>query len=458
MNTKQKTYLQSSSFQLLENWSVQYLLETKFSYNDSFKLVNIGAILSKSRQAIQIEDEKNYQRVTVKINNNGVEPRDIEDGKNIGTKKQYLVKPGQFLMSKIDARNGAFGIVPEKLNGAIVTNDFPVFDINIEVINPDFFVLITSTKEFIKFAQSCSSGTTNRQRIDINSFLNVKIPLPSSSTQKRIIENYNSKIKLAKEQEDEVIELERNIGNYLYQILGINQTSNNKEKKLFSTIAFKEVDRWAVESLGKFSRIGELFQGKYPLVKLRELIHSCQYGLSEKSSKEQIGPPMLRMNNIFNSELTVEDLKYIKIEDSTLQKYILNKGDLLFNRTNSKELVGKTALFDQDGDFTFASYLIRVVLNESKVDRRYINYLFNSSILQYQKDLVSRQITGQANINAQEMQDFLFPIPPIEEQKKLADKIDSIREEIADLKFKAAENRKQAQLEFENEIFTKITK
>ncbi|NJO90648.1 MAG: hypothetical protein HC831_18075 [Chloroflexia bacterium] len=151
-------------------------------------------------------------------------------------------------------------------------------------------------------------------------------------------------------------------------------------------------------------------KGDFLLIKLKELIISYQYGLSEKSSKERIGPPMLRMNNINNSELTVEDLKYIDIDDDTLIKYKLNKGDLLFNRTNSKELVGKTALFNESADYSFASYLIRVVINEEKADNRYINFLFNSSILQYQKDLVSRQITGQANINAQEMQDFFVSL------------------------------------------------
>jgi len=195
LNTK--IYLKTTRLKVLENWSVRYLLESNFSYNDNFELMPIGSFLIKSRFKILIEDEKTYQRVTVKINNNGVVPRDTEIGKNIGTKQQYLIKTGQFLMSKIDARNGAFGLVPENLEGAIVTNDFPVFDIDHSVINPEFLVLITTTKEFIKFAQSCSSGTTNRQRIDIDMFLNVNIPLPSLPEQNRIVEAYNEKIKLA---------------------------------------------------------------------------------------------------------------------------------------------------------------------------------------------------------------------------------------------------------------------
>ena len=123
------SYLKSTSFQLLQNWSVRYLLDSLFSYNEKFNLAPIGSFLKKSRNKIVIENGKSYQRVTVKINNGGVFPRDIEFGDNIGTKLQYVIKAGQFLMSKIDARNGAFGLVPENLDGAIVTNDFPVFDV-----------------------------------------------------------------------------------------------------------------------------------------------------------------------------------------------------------------------------------------------------------------------------------------------------------------------------------------
>ena len=81
---------------------------------------------------------------------------------------------------------------------------------------------------------------------------------------------------------------------------------------------------------------------------------------------------MLRMNNINNSELDIDDLKYITIENEQKDKNLLNNGDLLFNRTNSKELVGKTAVFELDGDYTFASYLIRLKLDTEKANAHYI--------------------------------------------------------------------------------------
>ena len=127
--------------------------------------------------------------------------------------------------------------------------------------------------------------------------------------------------------------------------------------------------------------------------------------------------------------------------------------NLLFNRTNSKELVGKTAIFREKEEYTFASYLIRVKVNMEEVNIDYINYLFNSEIIQFQKDLVSRQTLGQANINAQELQMFLFPVPALEIQNKIANEITKRKEQIKKLKNEALKNRELGMKEFEREIF-----
>src|ERR1035437_7126352 len=83
---------------LLENWSVQGFLDSKFNYSNKYELARIGDFLTKSRNIVNIEDDKVYNRVTVRINNNGVIPRDSEKGVNIGTKKQYFAKEGQFII------------------------------------------------------------------------------------------------------------------------------------------------------------------------------------------------------------------------------------------------------------------------------------------------------------------------------------------------------------------------
>ena len=88
----------------------------------SWQAVKIGDFLKRSKIPIDIEDSEEYKRVTIKGKHQGVSLRDIERGKNIGTKKQFVLKEGQFILSKIDARYGAFGIAPKEVDDAIKWN------------------------------------------------------------------------------------------------------------------------------------------------------------------------------------------------------------------------------------------------------------------------------------------------------------------------------------------------
>ena len=104
-------YITTVPFSGLFNWSVQYLNETKISFNTAYPMVRIGDFLERNKTAITIENSKSYKRATIKVRNGGVFLRDEEIGTKIGTKNQFLISEGQFLLSKIDARNGAFGVV-----------------------------------------------------------------------------------------------------------------------------------------------------------------------------------------------------------------------------------------------------------------------------------------------------------------------------------------------------------
>lgn len=446
-------YIQNTNFRLLDNWSVQYLIESTFSFNQYYQLVRIGDFLTRSKTPIEVKDEERYKRVTIKINNGGIFLRDIEIGKNIGTKNQFLVKKGQFLLSKIDARNGAFGVVPQEVDGAIITGNFWTFDVDYSKINPHFLALLTTTPEFIKFSENASNGTTNRHYLQEDLFLNVKIPLPTLEEQNQIVQACNNRIIEAKRLEDEAKGLEDGIEEYLFEVLGIVKIAKHEQKSSFQITNFRSIERWAVDFISKLITTKRFLDGKFNAVTLGEFIDFFQYGLSEKSTKENVGIPMLRMNNIYNSELTTENLKYITIDNKTKEKYLLEKGDLLFNRTNSKELVGKTAVFDQDGEYVFASYIIRVKINPEKANADYINMLFNSSLLQYQKDMVSRKILGQANINSKELQDFLFPLPELSIQEEIVGTIKDIKDKIKQLHVTSESNRRLAITEFESKIF-----
>ncbi len=187
-------YITTVPFSGLFNWSVQYLNDSKIAFNKKYPMMRIGEFLRRSKDTVTIQNDIKYTRVTIKVRNGGVFKRDEVMGESIGTKKQYKVSAGQFILSKIDARNGAMGIVPQDLNGAVVTQDFLPYDIDTEKINPQYLVLVSTTQQFMAFCQSCSSGTTNRQRIDEAQFLNIKVPVPSLEEQNQLVEEYKIQI------------------------------------------------------------------------------------------------------------------------------------------------------------------------------------------------------------------------------------------------------------------------
>jgi type I restriction enzyme, S subunit len=169
---------------------------------------------------------------------------------------------------------------------------------------------------------------------------------------------------------------------------------------------------------------------RFPAVPVGTLVELVQYGSSSLASEDPVGVPMLRMNNLQNDGWDLSELKYIQMSEEELRRYRLEPGDLLFNRTNSKELVGKCEVFAESGDWVFASYLIRVRLDSSKVLPRFAADFLNTRAGRLQIDRLSRQIIGMTNINAEELKEILVPVPPDSEgQTALVAAMDAARAE-----------------------------
>ena len=121
------------------------------------RLEKIGSFLLRSKIPIDIEDTKEYNRVTIRINHNGVSLRDREIGKKIGTKKQFILIAGQFILSKIDARYGAFGIASNEVDGAIITGNFWAYNVDKKKVN------IATRCCFFQIQQKRKSRSTKKQ-------------------------------------------------------------------------------------------------------------------------------------------------------------------------------------------------------------------------------------------------------------------------------------------------------
>src|SRR5450759_2629786 len=126
----------------------------------SFPMVALGEILTKSDEWIDINPNEKYRQVKVRLWGKGVMLRDEVSGAEIAASKRLVVHPQQFIVSRIDARNGAFGLIPDSLEGAVVSSDFPVFTVNPSRILPKYLNWMSKTHFFVDLCKAASEGTT----------------------------------------------------------------------------------------------------------------------------------------------------------------------------------------------------------------------------------------------------------------------------------------------------------
>lgn len=167
---------------------------------------------------------------------------------------------------------------------------------------------------------------------------------------------------------------------------------------------------------------------KYDLTPIASFEVLLQYGCSTRATEEPIGCRMLRMNNLQADGWHLDDLKYVQLTPAELDRWRLRRRDIVFNRTNSKELVGKCEVFDEPGDWVFASYLMRLRVNEKQALPDFVVAFLNTRAGRAQIDRESRQIAGMSNINAEEIRTLRVPLPKPPQQKGLLRSLDTARE------------------------------
>lgn len=222
----------------------------------------------------------------------------------------------------------------------------------------------------------------------------------------------------------------------------VNVTDDLKEQQRIVErldAAFAHIDELKEKAEKQVSEAHALFQSALTKAmepkegweekKLGDVCKSVNYGTSLPST-EKGKYKYLRMNNItIDGTLDLSNLKTIDVPEKELEKCVVRKGDLLFNRTNSPELVGKTCIFKEDEEMIIAGYIIRIRFNDS-IYPNFASYFIN---LQRQLGNLKPLIVGavhQANISAKAIQSINIHFPPLSEQQRIVSRLDSLSENI----------------------------
>ena len=180
-------------------------------------------------------------------------------------------------------------------------------------------------------------------------------------------------------------------------------------------------------------KIDNIYQSDYRFQDISSVVYNIQYGINEKLNTDKRGYKVFRMNEIISKRMFDNGkMKYANISEEEFIKYKLTKGDILFNRTNSIVHVGKTGHFSLEGDYCFASYLIRIQVNKSFALSYFVNLMMNSKSFQNEAKSVATKAINQANINATKMKNIQIPVPPLKFQKQFVSEIEILEQRIAE--------------------------
>ena len=178
----------------------------------------------------------------------------------------------------------------------------------------------------------------------------------------------------------------------------------------------------------KQTKIGEIPED-WDARSIDALATCCDYGTSEALRSDGIGVPVLRMGNLQDGRVSLEDVKYIAA-DQIPDGLFLSDGDVLFNRTNSADLVGKVAVFEHQRRVSFASYLLRLRVAPRQGNGYWLSYLLNTPRMQKKLRSTATPGVSQVNISRRSLLATVVPVPPVEEQATIVSMLDSIQNRV----------------------------
>ena len=319
-----------------------------------------------------------------------------------GTNEKNFVESGNYVeegskLILVDGENSG-EIFTVKENGYMgsTLRELKIF----EAVDADFFQYFVSTKKELYRQNKRGSAIPHLNK---NLFYSTPIPLPPIDEQKRIvavIESLFSKLDAAKSIVQKILD-----GYELRRAAILHKAFIGELTKNFRADSGLTLDDWQEKKLG-------------------EVCKKFVYGTSKKS--KPVGKIIvIRMGNLQGGEIDWKNLAYSDDEED-IEKYKLSAGDVLFNRTNSAELVGKTSIYRGEYPAIYAGYLIKLDYEKNFLDGEYLNFILNSPEAKIYCDSVKSNAVNQSNINAKKISGFEIPLPPLDEQKEIVRVLDSL--------------------------------
>ncbi|MGZ4962590.1 MAG: restriction endonuclease subunit S [Limisphaerales bacterium] len=407
----------------------------------------IGDILTRNKKPVVVKDGTTYRQVTIRTNYKGVVLRGSQDGSAILTKNQFAVSAGQFILSRIDARNGAFGIVPEELEGAIVSNEFLAFDINEDEVEREFFNVFLQSPIFLEACIKASRGNTNRKRVEETFFLNYEVNLPPLREQHELIKQINNGRASIATAQHEITHQESLLAKLQQAILQeaiqgkltadwrvanpkvepACQLLHRIHAEKARLIAAKKIKPGTKQDSVEDDANSLILPKEWEFPHLDDITMLVTDGTHQTPTYTDSGRIFLSAQNVKPFRFMPEHHKFVS--ELAYAEYTKNckaeKGDLLLGRVGAG--IGETAVIDRDLDFAFYVSLGMVKTFKKHTVPQYLAIVFNSPYgIRYAKGNTSSLGGSAGNFNLGRIRSFLIPFPSLAEQAEIVTRVEAL--------------------------------
>lgn len=391
-----------------------------------------------------------WQPITIKFSGD-VLPRDRAEAFKGA---MFAAYPGDVVFSKIDARNGAVGLIPATMPKVVLTPEYPVMVPDLAKLRPAYLHYLLRAEHFRHDLQRQASGTSGRKRVTPEAFLSLQVPLPTLTEQDALVTAYDAALTQAAKQEADAALIAQASQRAFEDALGVAPPPPLPDRPAFIA-RFKEVERWSHEGILRAVTHTPTTSAKWPIVELSS-VGKVSYGL-QKSPANRPGKhsrPYLRVANVQRGVLDLAEMKYMDVPDEDMPKLRLMDGDVLLCEGNSPDLVGRGAIWrNQIPDCIHQNHVLRVRVDQGKLLPDFLLAVINSSHGQGYFRAKAKRTTNLASINSTEVAGFPVPLPPLDVQKSLLTELHKGEADARAQALRAKQLRDSGWAEFERALF-----
>lgn len=383
--------------------------------------------------------------------------RKVKDGTDY-TLPLLWARPGDVVLSKIDLKNGAVGVLEDGWDNVVVTPHFKVYEPDLNRLNPRYFRMLLQTADFKKWLWANRSGADGRTEVKLDIFEDLKIPLPTPDEQDALVNAYEAALTEAARKDAEAAQIAQASQRAFEDALGVAPPPPLPDRPVFIA-RFKDVERWSHDGVLRAITQPAHAHAKWPIKALHELVENLENGWSPQCLNHPAEPErwgVLKVGAVSFGYYNELENKELPSKLTPRAQYEVKAGDVIISRANVTRYVGACAFVETTRPkLMLSDKLFRVVFkSDGCLDGRFLAAVMKLPTVREQ---IETQLTGTSptmkNISKPALLDLRFPVPDPDTQRQL---MDAIRDSTNAWKAKTEEARKlraTAWAAFESSLF-----